>query len=191
MVSEDSDQFWSGSAMVHRLSDLNDLEQPVRRQMVTRRDAPHARRELLEVLALGGPERMRFEEWDDHFEQIREPANSILQEILSVVVVPPVAIDEADTEELLELFQRSRATRALRHDKPMNHLEAGSVAGTSGPIGLTDEADGEASFPIYETDDPASLDQPFLLIARTARIVTAHTAKGRASTGRILGVSSI
>ena len=57
----------------------------------------------------------------------------------------------------------------------MNHLIAGSIAGSSRPIGLTDEADGEASLSVYETDNPASGDQPFLLIARTVQIVTAHT----------------
>ena len=59
----------------------------------------------------------------------------------------------------------------------MNHLIAGSVAGPPSPVGLTDEADGEAPLSVYKTNDPASRDQSFLLIARTDRIFTAHTQR--------------
>jgi hypothetical protein len=119
---------------------------------------------------------MPLEEWNDYFEQVITPADAKLQEILAMVVVAPVAIDATDTEELLELFQRRRARRTLRHDKLMNHLVTGSVADSPRPIGLTNEADGETSFSVHETDHPATeLDQSFLLIARTAQIVTART----------------
>jgi hypothetical protein len=57
----------------------------------------------------------------------------------------------------------------------MDHLKAGSVAFTAHPVMLPDKADGEASFSVYKTNNPAKPDQPFLLIARTGRIVTAHT----------------
>ncbi len=57
----------------------------------------------------------------------------------------------------------------------MRHLIAGSVAFTTHPVILPDEADGEATLSVYKTNNPAMSDQPFLLIARTGRIVTAHT----------------
>jgi hypothetical protein len=116
-----------------------------------------------------------IEERDYDFDELREPTNSILQEILTVVVVPSVAVDATDAEELLELLERCRACHTLSHDESMDHLVAGSVAGPSRPIGLTNEANGEASFSVYETNDPAGGDQPFLLIARTVQIITAHT----------------
>jgi hypothetical protein len=59
----------------------------------------------------------------------------------------------------------------------MNHLKAGLVADSSRPIGLTNETDREASLSVYETDNPASGDQSFLLIACTVRIFTAHTTE--------------
>ena len=162
--------------MVHGLCDLNDLEQPRRRQVRTRRRYPDACAELLEVRALSAVQRVPLEEWNHYFEQVVPPANAILQEILAVIVVPPVPIDVPHTEELLELLERGRTRRTLRHDKRMNHLVSGLVADSPGPSRLTDEADGEASLSIYKTDDPAlKLAQPFLLIARTVQIVTART----------------
>ena len=54
-----------------------------------------------------------------------------------------------------------------------------------------DKADGEASLSIHKTNYPAKLDQSFLLIARTGRIVTAHTLIVRTSTTGFTGFSSI
>ena len=118
---------------------------------------------------------MILEEGNYHSEKVKPPLDSILQEILAVVVVPAVSIRATDPKELFEFHESGRATRTLGHGEPMNHLIAGSVAGSSHPIGLPDETDGEAAFSVYETNNPASLHQPFLLIARTAQIVTAHT----------------
>jgi hypothetical protein len=56
----------------------------------------------------------------------------------------------------------------------MSHLVAGSVAASARPAALADEADREASFSVYKTNNPAFLPQPFLLVFRTVRIVTAH-----------------
>jgi hypothetical protein len=180
MASEDSDQFRSGPAVIHRLCDLNDLEQPGRRQVRPCRRAPDTRAELLEIRALCAAQRVPLEERNDYFEQVVPALNAVLQEILAVVVVPAVPIDAPDAEELLELLERGRTRYTLSHDKPMNHLVAGLVADPSSPVGLTDEADGEATFSVYETDDPAvKLDQPFLLIARTVQIFTARTHENK------------
>src|SRR5204863_7644221 len=66
------------------------------------------------------------------------------------------------------------ASLALHHGELVRDLEAGSIAGSSGPRWLPDKADGEASFPVYEPLDPAQPDQPFLLVFCTDRIVTVH-----------------
>ena len=113
-----------------------------------------------------------------------------------MVVVPPVDIYAPDPEELLEVFEAPDALHALRHDELVSDLVAGLVAFPASPAWLPDEADGEASFSVYTTNNPTEPDQPFLLIFRTARIVTAivvrdHARKTMASTGRILGFSSI
>jgi hypothetical protein len=55
MASEDSDEFVSGLAMVHRLCDLGDLHKTVTGQVATVGDDLHAPRELLEVALLGRP----------------------------------------------------------------------------------------------------------------------------------------
>jgi hypothetical protein len=57
----------------------------------------------------------------------------------------------------------------------MDHLKAGSVAFTAHPVMLPDKADGEASFSVYKTNNPAKPNQPFLLVFCTDRIVTAHS----------------
>src|SRR5207248_9392297 len=73
--------------------------------------------------------------------------------------------------------------RPLRHGEFVRHLEAGSVAFSTFPIGLPDEADGEAAFPVYKTNNPAQLDQPFLLIVRTQHIVTSLSVGSVGFTG--------
>ena len=91
-----------------------------------------------------------------------------------MVVVPLVCEYLSYPEEALELTQTGHALRALRHGELMSHLIAGSVAASATPATLADEADREASFSVYETNNPALLPQPFLLVFRTARIVTVH-----------------
>ena len=59
----------------------------------------------------------------------------------------------------------------------MSHLIAGFVAFPARPIWLSDEADGEASLSVYKANNPAKLNQSFLLIFRTERIVTPISAK--------------
>jgi hypothetical protein len=59
----------------------------------------------------------------------------------------------------------------------MRYLVAGPVAAPALPVWLPDKANREASFSIYKTDNPAKRDQPFLLVFRTDRIVTAHRRK--------------
>ena len=54
VVSEDSDQLGPRLAVVHRLDDLGDLEQPTNREMRVHFDYPHAHYELLEIAVRSG-----------------------------------------------------------------------------------------------------------------------------------------
>ena len=91
-----------------------------------------------------------------------------------MVVVPSIRNDLPHPEELSELLKAGHALRALRNGELMSHLIAGSVARSARAIRLPHEADREASFSVYKTNNPAESDQPFLLIFCTDRIVTAH-----------------
>jgi hypothetical protein len=54
----------------------------------------------------------------------------------------------------------------------VSHLIAGHVARATRPRWLSDESNGEAALSVYKTDNPAELDQSFLLISCTRHIVT-------------------
>jgi len=57
--------------------------------------------------------------------------------------------------------------------KSVSNLITGLVALPAHPVGLPNEADGEASLSVYETDHPATLlVESFLLIVRTRHVVT-------------------
>jgi hypothetical protein len=55
VVSEDSDHFRSGLAVIHCLHNLNDLEQPTRREMRFRFDYLHTHHELFEIGSFRSP----------------------------------------------------------------------------------------------------------------------------------------
>lgn len=175
MASEDSDQVLPGFLAVHCLSDLHDFDQAIGCPMPTRFDQLNAPRKLREVVTLRGAQRILTEERYYRLYQIRTLVHDVLTKMLLMVVVPPVDEDPASAEKSVEFFKRAHALRALRHNKPMDHLITSSVAFTTYPVLLPNKADGEASFSVYKTNNPAKSDQSFLLIARTGRIVTVHT----------------
>jgi hypothetical protein len=191
MASEDSDQLLPRLAVVHRLCDLRDLDQAGHREMPARVADLNAACEALEVGPLRGAKRVLPEERDHDLEQLIAGANDEPVQMLLVVVVPSIDRDGADSKEVPQLVKRAHAPRSLDNHEAVGHLITGSITASPSPIGLLDEADGEATFPIHETDYPADSDQPFLLVFRTARIVTVHASEARTSTGRILGFSSI
>ena len=91
----------------------------------------------------------------------------------------------------LKRVEASDARFALRDSKAVSHLVAGSVAAPARSIWLSNEADREAPFSVYKTNNPASPDQPFLLVFRTDRIVTAHDRSLGRVPDRYTGFSSI
>jgi hypothetical protein len=176
MASEDSDQLLPGLLAVHGLRDAGDPDEPIGLEMPS---APHkleTLRELAEVLSLRREKRMCPEERNDRLQELIAPADAVLRHVLAVVVVPGVCVDPTDPEERLEIFETADAAHTLRDNEPMEHLIAGLVTASIRPIWLPNEADREASFSVYKTNNPASSDQSFLLIFRTVRIFTEHRA---------------
>src|SRR3954470_18976335 len=99
--------------------------------------------------------------------------------VLAVIVVSCVHVHATHAEELPKIVQHLDASRALHHDEIVSDLIAGSVAFSVSSVRLSDEADREASFSVYETSDPSGVDRSFLLIVwlpfgNTAKFVTAH-----------------
>ena len=123
------------------------------------------------------------EEWNDHFQQIASAMNCVQVHVLAVIVVPCVHIHAPDAEELTKSVQYVDASRALHHREVVIDLIAGSVAFSVLSIRLPDEADGEATFSVYETSNPSGIDRAFLLIVwliavamNASRIVARHLA---------------
>jgi hypothetical protein len=191
MASEDSDQVLPGFPVVHGLRDFGDLDQSLRRQMSAALADLDAFGELFEITSLRSAKRICLEERNDHPKEILPPAHDVAIQVLLVVVMPTIDTDGTDPKEALHRLQHADTAGALDYDETVSHLISGLVAFSTLPAGLPNEADGEASLSVYKTNNPVSPNRPFLLIFRTVRIVTAHERHLRASTGRILGFSSI
>ena len=89
MVSEDSQDFrWL--AMVHRLGDFGDLNDPLHRQVFTLTHQGDDLSELVEVLSLRRSQAMLLEKRNDYVPKIGKPVDIEPREILSVIVVPMV-----------------------------------------------------------------------------------------------------
>jgi hypothetical protein len=95
------------------------------------------------------------EERDDRVDQVRSTPQDVAVQMFAVVVVSLVREYLTHPEEALELVQTRDALRALCHGELMSHLVAGSVALPAHTATLADEADREASFSVYKTNNPA------------------------------------
>src|SRR5947209_10145716 len=165
MVSEDSqDLGWFPK--VHRLGDLRYPDQSFDRQVFAKLHPYDDVGELLEVVPLRGSQRVLLEERDDGLPQVSEPLHAIPKDVLSVVVVPTVAKDLATPEESDKVIQDIATRGALNNGKFGTNLpsERHLVAMVDGTA--------EAALAIHETHDPFIGHEPFLLVFRTARIVT-------------------
>ena len=172
MASEDPDQFGPGFVSVHGSDHLDDACKAVVAEVLIVRHLFHAGGEFLEVLPLGSSQGMLPEERNDHADQVLSPANHISVQRLTVIVVSTVHQDHPYTEEILQVPQALQAPFTLRHDELMEHLISRSVADPAVAARLPHQAEGEASFSIHKAENPAQLDESFLLIVRTHRIVT-------------------
>ena len=141
MVSEDSDLVVPGLLAVHRLHDLEDLDQTAACQMTAVGHDLDAAGKRFEVSTLRGPQRMLPEEWDDHFQQFASCADDVAVQVFSVIVVAVVDQHTTDTEKLLQVAEAIDALRALRHRELVRDLIAGLVALPVSSIRLPDETD--------------------------------------------------
>ena len=60
---------------------------------------------------------MLAKERDDRSQQVIAPADVVLHEVFTVIVVPRVRVEPPDAKKALELLKRLDATYTLRHDK--------------------------------------------------------------------------
>jgi hypothetical protein len=145
--------------------------------------------ERLEVGLFRGDQWVFFEERHDHRHQLTPSLHREAQERVAMVVVALVLDDLTAPEHLLEEFERRSGRRRLGDRELVLDLPAEEA-----PMVAHDRYR-EAALAVDEADDPLLESWPFLLIARTGRIVTAH---GRTlqrgwdrQYRRMLGVSSI
>ena len=132
---------------------------------------------------------MPSEERDHNFQKLRAPPHNVTIQVFFVVIVPLITQYLSHSEELTKLVQTRKTACALRDCEFVSHLIAGLVAFSLGPARLPDEPEGEASFSVYKTNNPSELNQPFLLISCTGRIVTERYWHARYR--QILRLSSI
>ena len=123
---------------------------------------------LQELLVLGGYQWIRFEERDDSFVKIILPEDLVRHQIFLVIVMPPVAVDAAAAEVFRQKLKSPEALFPLDdHESwlnlPSHPHKAVSLDGTT-----------ETALPVDKADDPLLDSRPFLLIARTRRVVTEH-----------------
>ena len=92
MASEDSDELVTGFLVIHRFGDASDLDETIPRQVPSRLDHIHARREALEVETLRSTKPMISEERNDDLHEMVALRYGVLAQMLPVVVVPPVHV---------------------------------------------------------------------------------------------------
>jgi hypothetical protein len=102
VVSEDSDNFGSWLFMIHGFGDLDDLDQPTRREVSAYSHQIHAFRKLQEVALLGSSQRIPIKERNNGLHQFSPSSNTVPIHMFFVVVVSLVDIDIANTKELHE-----------------------------------------------------------------------------------------
>src|SRR5215211_3630638 len=158
-------------------------------EMRSRLHHPQDGGERLEVSVLRGDQWVFFEERPDHRHQVAASLYGETKQRVVMVVVASVLDDLPAPEHLLEEFERRPRRRRLGNRELVLDLPAEEAPG------VAHDRDREAAFAVDEADDPLLEPWPFLLIARTGRVVTGHgrtLQRGWDSQyRRILGVSSI
>jgi len=160
--------------------------------MLTSSDELRDLAEDRQVVSLRASKREALEEWKDPFLEVIQPRD--LKVVHAIWPTP----DRPGTEDRTEVVQY------LRTD--LRHVEREADSPWHVPITLSTDRDVEAPFAVDEPRDivayvfgdaiqPRWMREPFLLIVRTGRVVTAHVGTlSRASDmneyRRILGVSS-
>ena len=176
--------------MVHRLCDRRDLAQPLHREVAAELHRADDSSELLKLIGFRRSQWVRLEKRNDAAHQVGKRSDVETPEILPMVVVPTIDADTAASKEVLQLVQDVHAPLSL------HHRELGLGLPPQATRAVAEDRNTEAPLAVDEADDPLLGTWPFLLIARTGRIVTAHVSTLRRwcdmnEYRRILGVSSI
>jgi hypothetical protein len=108
------------------------------------------------------------QERHDSIPKVFESEDPVHEEVLPMVVVPPVSIQAATPEVRLDGLQGMLAPFALYNRESRLHLPSNPIRRAS------IDRNAETAFAVDEADDPLLDSWPFLLIVRTRRIVTAH-----------------
>ena len=90
VVSEDSDHFTAWLAVVHRLHDLDNFEQPTWCEVRASLDHSHTPYELLEVQMLRGSQRVLLKERNYLLKKIAPSADNKLRHLETSLVTPPI-----------------------------------------------------------------------------------------------------
>ena len=175
--------------MVHRLCDRRDLAQPFHREVAAELHHADDNSELLKLIGFRRSQWVRFEKRNDAVHQVGKRSDVEAPEILPMVVVPAVQADTTASKEVLQLVQNAHAPLSLRH------RELGLDLPSQATRAVAEDRNTEAPLAVDEADDPLLGTRPFLLIARTGRIVTAHVSTLRRGCDmneyrRMLGFSS-
>ena len=121
MASEDSASYgWL--PVIHRLNNRRDLDETVDAEVATLLHELENLDELLKVLALRCPQRMRLEERDDDLIEIDEPPDDVPVQRLAVVVPPWIDVDPPTSEVIAKGLERLNARRALDYHELRLHL---------------------------------------------------------------------
>jgi hypothetical protein len=156
--------------MIHRLHDPGDVGHAFHAQVDSLLHHAHDRGELPKLIGLRRSQWICFEERDDDLPQMSRVVDNVSEQILAMVVSPAVTVDLAAPKVLLNVLKNMGASLSLNNRKA--RLELPTKLDCSVPLNRT----AEASFTVDKADDPLLDPWPFLLIARTRRIVTGHVA---------------
>ena len=110
--------------------------------------------------------RVLLEERDDGPAEVPDSLHAVPEEILPVVVVPSVAEHLPAPEESNELLEHATARCAL------NDSELGPELPPECHLAAAIDGNAETAFTVHEPDNPFRSQESFLLVFRTAHVVT-------------------
>jgi hypothetical protein len=154
--------------MIHGFHDLRNATQPVDRKMQSTVHHLEDRPEPPKLPGLGRDQWICLEERNNLLAKIASVEDREAHEVFSVIVMALVSVDLAAPEVLSKNLESSDAAFPLHHHESRLDLPPDP----HDTIALDRTA--ETTFTVDEADDPLLDSWPFLLIARTRRIVTSH-----------------
>lgn len=118
-------------------------------------EKPNTTRELVEVELLRCTERILLEEWDNHFEQVGTSSDNVPIQVFFMIVIAGISHHLTNLKEVTQFLETRDAFGTLRHHEFMRHLVTSFADCLSTTARLPNDADGEATFPVNKSRDPA------------------------------------